>query len=175
MRCILICSVSQRSLIRTVGGLLILASFGCGGDRPSLVTVTGKVTLDGKPLEGANVAMKLITEDSDNKYGRPSRGLTDAQGSFKPSSYGDEEGIPAGKYKVAVIKQEIPENYNAENPAAVPVNIRWVTPRYYSDIDSSGLEVEVTSAGMVPEVLALESNGPGEVENTGVKRGANDP
>lgn len=155
--------------------LLSLLTVGCGSDRPSLVIVTGKVTLDGKPLEGATVAMKLVTEDKDNRYGRPSRAFTDAQGNFRPTAYGDAEGIPTGKYKVAVMKQEIPENYNAENPAAVPVNIRWVTPRYYSDIDTSSLEVEVTSAGIVPETLALVSNGPGEIENTGVRRGANDP
>lgn len=156
-------------------GILLLVVTGCGSDRPSLVTVTGRVTLDGKPLAGAQVAMKLVIDDPDNTYGRPSRGVTDAQGVFKPGAYGDAAGIPTGKYKVAVIRQEIPENYNAENPAAVPVNIRWITPRYYSDIDASGLEVEVTSEGMVPEILALQSNGPGEIENTGVRRRANDP
>lgn len=148
---------------------------GCGSDRPPLVTVSGRVTLDGQPLADAQVAMRLITDEEDSGYGRPSRAFTDAQGVFRPVAYGDAAGIPAGRYKVAVVKQEIPENYNAEDPAATPVNIRWVTPRYYSDIDTSGLEVEVTADGIVPDTLALQSNGPGEIENTGGQRGANDP
>ncbi|MCA9033731.1 MAG: hypothetical protein KDA91_01315 [Planctomycetaceae bacterium] len=141
---------------------------GCGGSgRPSLVVVTGKVTLDGKPLEGASIAMKFVSDDPDNKYGRPSRAVSDSSGQFKPAAYGDAEGIPTGKYKVAIYKQEIPEGYNAEDPAANPVNIKWITPRYYSDIDTSGIEIEVTSDGITPETIALQSNGSVEVQNTG--------
>ena len=156
--------------------LLIFSITGCGGsDRPSLVVVTGKVTMDGQPLAGASIAMKFVSDDPDNKYGRPSRAFTDAGGTFKPSAYGDAEGIPTGKYKVAIIKQEIPENYNAENPGSVPVNIKWITPRYYSDIETSGIEVEVTSSGMTPETITIQSNGSAEVENTGQTFNPNDP
>ncbi len=152
----------------------VLCLIGCGSDRPTLVSVSGRVTLDGKPLEGATVAMKLI-EQGASQFGRPCRAVTDADGSYRPSAYGDAQGIPPGKYQVAVMKQEIPPNYNAENPAAVPVNIRWITPRYYSDVVTSGLVVEVSSSGISPEVLNLESTGEGEIENTGVKRRSNDP
>lgn len=148
---------------------------GCGGaDRPSLVEVTGQVTLNGKPLEGAMVAMKLVGGDQ-AKYGRPSRATTDSQGNFQPATYGDAQGIPTGTYEVAVIKQEIPEGYNPENPAASSLNIKWITPKGYSDPANSGLKVEVTSKGMEPAVIALESDGKVQVENTRVKPRANDP
>ncbi len=131
--------------------------------------------MDGKPLEGAQVALKYVSDDPDNTYGRPSRAFTDAQGFFKPMAYGDAEGIPVGKYRVAVIKQDIPNNYNTEDPSSVPVNIKWITPRYYSDIDSSGLEIDVTADGIVPEVIDLGSVGAGEIENTAGQSNYNDP
>lgn len=138
---------------------------GCGGaDRPDLVSVTGQVTLNGQPLEGATVALQR--DPPDEKYRRPSRAISDASGNFTPSTYGDTPGLPPGKYKVAVMKQEIPAGYDAENPAASEVNITWITPKVYSDMATSGLTVEITSSGMVPPVLALESTGGPQIENT---------
>lgn len=154
---------------------LVAGLVGCGGaDRPKLVQVTGQVTLNGKPLEGAMVAMKLVGGDQ-AKYGRPSRATTDAQGNFTPATYGDAAGIPTGTYEVAVIKQEIPDGYNAENPASTSVNIKWITPKNYSEPATSGLKVEVKADGMSPAVIALESDGKMQVENTKVKPKANDP
>lgn len=138
---------------------------GCGGaDRPDLVTVTGQVTLNGQPLAGA--AVSLQRDPPDSKYGRPARAMTDASGNFTPNTYGDTPGIPPGKYQVAVMKQEVPAEYNSENPGASAVNITWVTPKVYSQMETSGLTVEITADGMNPPVLALESNGGAEVENT---------
>ena len=149
-------------------------AIGCGGaDRPALVEVTGQVTLNGQPLSGAAVSLQL--DPPDPAYRRPSRGMTDGSGNFSPSMYGDAKGLPPGKYKVAVIKQEVPEEFNSENPAATAVNITWITPKFYSEMETSGLTVEVTSSGMVPPVLALESSGKPEVENTRVKRPSNEP
>lgn len=130
--------------------------------------------MNGTPLEGATVAMRLVT-DSKSNFGRPSRATTDAQGNFTPRTYGDAEGIPLGTYEVAVMKQDIPKDYNPENPASTSVNITWITPKFYSEMASSGLKVEVTADGMKPAVLELKSEGKPEVENTRVKRKANDP
>ncbi len=152
-------------------GLLV----GCGGsDRPELVSVSGQVTLNGKPLNGAMVGMKLVSGDT-AKYGRPSQGITDASGNFTPKTYGNTAGVPLGTYEVSIIKQEVPEGYNSENPALTAVNIKWITPKMYSDTSTSGLKVEVTADGMSPAILALESTGKPEVENTRAKPKANDP
>lgn len=148
---------------------------GCGGsDRPKLVKVSGQVTLNGKPLDGATVAMKLVTDEK-SKFGRPSRAITGADGKFTPQTYGDAEGIPLGTYEVAVMKQDIPKDYNPENPAATSVNITWITPKFYSELATSGIKVEVTADGMKPDVIDLKSEGKPEVENTRVKRKSNDP
>ncbi len=53
--------------------LTMLLSMGCGGgDMPELGDVSGKVTLDGKPLVGINI---LFTPEK----GRPAGGVTDEE------------------------------------------------------------------------------------------------
>lgn len=88
---------------RIVCSLLLLCALGCG---PGFVPVTGRVTFDGKPLEGATVT--LLPEDP---AGTPAFGLTDAAGRFEARS-GNDAGMRTGKYAVVVTKDE---------PAAVPV------------------------------------------------------
>ncbi len=74
------------------GAVLLLA--GCG---PSVHTVTGVVKLDGTPVEGAAVA--FMTEDGKLIYS----GSTDAGGNFTLSGP-TAPGVPAGNYKVTVVK-----------------------------------------------------------------------
>lgn len=163
-----------------LAGLLLLLScaMGCGGaDRPSLVKVSGKVLLDGKPVEGATVYFKR--ESPDPKYRRPSRATTNTQGEFTPGTYGSDDGIPPGKYKVGVMKTEYvdkPANFNEENPAATPAKVRWVVPKQVSSPDTSGLVVEITSSGMTPPEIKLETGGaPPVVESTVPTRNSNEP
>lgn len=151
---------------------------GCSGaDRPDLVEIEGTVTLDGEPLGDAQIF--FLTADPDSPYQRPASGKTDASGKFALSTYGDEEGVPLGKYKVGVIKQEVvgelPENANPEGLAesGVPIQMKWLTPREYASPDDSGITVEVTSDGMQPAVIALEG-GEGGIEVLGRGQG-NDP
>ena len=152
--------------------LICLILAGCGGaDRPKLVSVRGKVTLNGQPLEGALIAMQL--DPPDPVYMRPAQAKSNAAGEFVPATYGDEEGIPPGKYKVAVVKQEFPEGYNTEMPELNTKPVKYITPLMYSDVETSGLTVEVTSSGITPDIIALE----GEPETVGSanQRRANDP
>jgi len=72
----------------------ILALTGCGG---SLSKVNGIVKLDGVPVEGATVT--FTSEDGKSAYA----GFTDASGNFTLAA-GDKQGVPAGTYKVVVVK-----------------------------------------------------------------------
>lgn len=153
--------------------LMLWAPGYLGSSRPKLVVVSGKVTLDGQPLEGALVSMKPVNATS--RSGRPSMAMTDSLGEFTPTSYGDVAGIPTGRYKVAVRKQELPARLDLESPSSVPVMIKWLTPRFYSDPESSGLEVEVTARGMDPALIELETIGPIEIQNSGRPVNYDDP
>ena len=82
-------------------GLTVLlgAAAGCDGRRTP-VPVSGTVTLDGKPVEGATVSFHLLGDD---KEGRPATGQTDKTGTFRLTT-GNEDGARPGEYKVVVTK-----------------------------------------------------------------------
>jgi hypothetical protein len=82
-----------RSAICLASALLLLA--GCG-DSLNLKPVTGTVTYNGKPVDGASVA--FISMDKPVAIG-----TTDASGKFTLSTNG-KEGAPLGSHKVTVAK-----------------------------------------------------------------------
>jgi hypothetical protein len=86
--------------MRLVGLILILGTAaGCEGQR-ALVPVSGTVTLDGKPVEGATVTFHLLGDD---KEGRPATGQTDKTGTFRLTT-GNELGARPGEHKVVIVK-----------------------------------------------------------------------
>jgi hypothetical protein len=109
-------------------GLLCLLIAGCGGG-PQLGTVTGKVTLDGQPLESATVVFKPAE-------GRESVGFTDSQGNYELGFAGEDMGALLGKHTVRIVAA----TEDAEgNPLPNPIQL----PARYND--SSELTAEVKS------------------------------
>lgn len=149
--------------------LFVTTIWGCGNGRPGLVPVSGTVTLNGEPVADADVYFQVLEVSGD--YNRPSNGKTDAQGKFTIGTYGKEDGVPVGKYRVAVIKKVLqgnPDDVNWEQPdaSAKPIKYIWETPQKYADPQNSGLTVEVTNDGMSPPTIEL-SGTKGEVEVIG--------
>jgi hypothetical protein len=79
---------------------LLLAAAGCG-DPHTPVSVSGVVTLEGKPVEGATVAFYAAAGGPE---GRPALGRTDADGAFRLNTLGDADGALPGEYKVVISK-----------------------------------------------------------------------
>ena len=159
----------------------VLALFlaGCGDGRPSLVQATGTITLDGNPIEGAVIALQPVGEGEDANR-RPSAGVTGPDGKFTLTTYEKDDGVPPGKYKVTVQKRELigklPANYNDERPDAVPLKYKLAIPRKYMMVETSGLEVEVTSSELKPATFDLQTGGEKpEIESTGPGRRGNEP
>src|SRR4051794_7441641 len=59
---------------------MALVMIGCGESGPKLVQVTGNVTLNNKPLEGAEV---VFTPDASNLEGQPATDMTGPDGNYK--------------------------------------------------------------------------------------------
>jgi hypothetical protein len=97
-----------RTLAIEVCGLAILSIAGCGG--PKLVPVEGAITLDGRPLAGATIAMELV--GGEKEY-RLFAGDTDAAGRYvlKPFEKGGEGAIP-GEYRVLIKSVKAPPGAN---------------------------------------------------------------
>ncbi len=89
--------------------LTMLLSMGCGGgDMPELGDVSGKVTLDGKPLVGINI---LFTPEK----GRPAGGVTDEEGYYELVYLDGYSGCKVGPAKVT-----FEWSPGVENTVAVP-------------------------------------------------------
>jgi hypothetical protein len=97
---------------------LVLAACAVGApdDLPDLAPVTGKVTLDGKPL--ANVAIKFEPQGK----GAASNGATDAEGKYELFYVGEKKGAAVGAHIVRITveneadaTESVPSKYNTES------------------------------------------------------------
>jgi hypothetical protein len=101
---------------------------GCGGGRSGVSEVTGTITLDGQPLDGAQVTWPVGGE-----HDRPSSGVTDASGKYRLMYTGTEAGAAVGNHKVEIITsfasdevaappERVPSKYNANSELTAEVN-----------------------------------------------------
>jgi hypothetical protein len=131
-----------------------LALSGCGGARP--VKVSGTVTLNGQPVEGAMVQFVPVKEG-----GRPATGTTGADGSFSLTTVENHDGAMPGEYKVVVIYNPPVESAPGENTeqamrAAMTAQAqqrrarpKYVIPLIYSDPTRTPLSQTVPTSGPV--------------------------
>ncbi len=103
--------------MRGVGCWLVLIAVltltGCGGvpDQPPLGTVTGVITLDGKPLEFVEVS--FVPSE-----GRPSDGATNSLGEYELSYVQNIKGAKVGQHTVTVRSGKV------DNSQLKPVEIK---------------------------------------------------
>jgi Domain of unknown function (DUF6795) len=100
MRDFVSCLPGPGRLVPAGLAIVLLTAAGCGG-KFTPVPVSGVVTLDGQPIEGATVYFYAV---GDEKDGRPAHGTTDKEGKFKLSTLGDEDGALRRNYKVVITK-----------------------------------------------------------------------
>jgi hypothetical protein len=77
------------------------ASFsGCGSDQPTLVEVTGRVTMRGEPLTAGSIHL-TPADTNDFQADQPSS-LLELDGSFTIKTFPYGEGVPPGQYQVTL-------------------------------------------------------------------------
>ncbi len=145
------------------GWLIALAVgvVGCGHEQKSAVPlfpVRGTVTLDGKPLAGAD--LRFIPEGE--TPGQGGSGSTKADGAYTVSTPFGEPGAAAGEYRVVIQKAEpLPGAGPAGTPGPdrPPIESahRDLLPPIYADPARSPLKASVTPGGGAPVDFALKS------------------
>lgn len=75
--------------------MVLLYSSGCSNSGPKLEKVSGRVTLDGEPLEGADLEFQP-------QQGSPSYGTTDDDGDYKLMYTRDKKGAMVGEHTVRI-------------------------------------------------------------------------
>lgn len=130
--------MSRVLCIAVVGCLVCWAVAGCGPKGPELGTVTGKVTLDGKP-----VANGLVTFTPQAKGGA-SVGKTDANGQYELLCL-DRKGALIGQHKVTVTTLQ---------EAAAVTGMRSDSPEYMKQAASATSQSAYNTAKVVEPIPA---------------------
>lgn len=135
--------------------LIILLAFttmgGCGKSSllDGVVPVSGKVTYQGQPVDGAIVTfIPLGTQ-------RAATGRTDASGLYRLSTLEADDGAMPGDYQVTIAKTEVSGTRDSEEDAPPPVINSGLPPIYtkelvpvkYKNAQLSGLTAQVSDSG----------------------------
>ncbi|MEN6405319.1 MAG: hypothetical protein ABFC77_02495 [Thermoguttaceae bacterium] len=143
--------ISVRSVLCTTMALTIaicLTTTGCGrSDHASTVSVTGKVTFNGKPLQSGSV---MFVPDT----GRPAEGEIQSDGTFQLTTYAKNDGAAIGHHRVAITCTGPSKDTSGEaspGPSLIPEK--------YGDYKTSGLEVTVKDKNE-PFVFELTGKAP---------------
>lgn len=125
----------HRVIVLTVAAFCI----GCGGkgeELPKVFPVSGVVTFNGKPIEGA-----FVTFSPNDKNVRTAAGQTDAEGKFKLTTFKIGDGCTPGRMTVTIAKIESPTEPDPKTGKIPPM--RSHLPIRYSERENSGLEATV--------------------------------
>lgn len=136
-----------KSLLALFSVCIAIASLGCtpagppGPEKLPVVQASGTVTYQGKPVADASVSF----QHSEGKVAATAK--TDAQGKFKLSTYGTDDGAPAGKYRVTVAVSAVKE---IEPGVLAPIpegGVQSPIPLKYANPAESDINVEIPAAG----------------------------
>jgi hypothetical protein len=108
-------------------GILLPAIVGCGDGRPARVAVSGRVLIDGKPLQTGFIQ---VYPDGN----RPASSPIASDGRFTLTTFDENDGCMIGKHRVAVQPQKV---INA-------TTTKWFAPKKYTNRVRSGLTLEIT-------------------------------
>ena len=139
---------------------LLLAVGGCGssGGRPELGTVSGTVTMEGKPLVGVVVSFSP-------ESGRTSSGVTDADGKYELVYAHGAKGAQVGKHSVHISSQGgergggDPNAEKGASSAAQPAYFRGRIPAKY---DQKSILTASVAAGRNTIDFKLEAGDGGD-------------
>lgn len=133
------------SLLRAVGclGLGAFLLTGCGPDLshlPKTVQAEGIVTLDGTPVDGAQVV--FISTD-----GQSASAASDTSGKFALRSFDEKAGAVPGTYKVQVSKTIAEPTGKQDADGGDIIKFNFGVPKKYTGIGTSGIEMTIPDSG----------------------------
>jgi len=131
---------------RNAIGLLVLvgivAANGCSDGRISRYPVAGTVLIDGQPAEGVLVFFCPINPSPELEHLRPA-GKTDASGEFNLTTIEEDDGAPAGQYKVlAKWPKPMPVVDDGRDGRGTPLGPDRLKNKYYN-LDTTPLTATI--------------------------------
>ena len=113
--------------------LLLLACAGCGGGGPEIASVSGRVTMDGKPLANATV---VFTPEN----GRPAGAKTDENGNYVLNFSEGRRGAIPGPNTIYITTIRDPEQ--DENGKVIVPGSKEIVPMEYNAASKLTFNVE---------------------------------
>ena len=132
-----------------VGIMAGLLTVGCGDSGPPVVPVSGKVTLDGKPLSGASVTFVPAGEAAGTFGGSAT---TDGEGAYTLLNTKGAKGVSPGDYRVTVSKAELKNPALAESGGISESDLKQVVPLPYTKADATPLKFSVDASGKAIDI-----------------------
>ena len=139
--------LTRRRLAQVAGFAALAAAVGCsGGNSGTYATVSGVVTHNGAPINGAKVNFHSTVEAGGTKA-ETYTAMTDSNGKYLLASIGKAPGIPPGMYKVSITKFDmkdgsVPKEI-ADDPGQMEASgmARNTLPKDYENLASTKLSV----------------------------------
>lgn len=137
--------------------IVLIVATACGsrgGHLPKTVPASGVVTLDGKPVDGAQVVLVPAGEGANGAFG-----TTDSSGRFSLRAYNEKPGAIPGEYKAQVSKTVEVRLSGSKGSldGGDPVRFDYGVPAKYTGARTSGLTVTIPNSGIKDIKLALTS------------------
>jgi|SRR5439155_306233 len=132
----------------------LVAVLGCssaGSNLPKTVPAAGVVTLDGKPVDGAQVVLVPAGEGTTG-----ATGVTNSSGHFELRAYPEKPGAIPGEYK-GEVKKTIEVKLKGSVDGGDAVRFDYAVPAKYTTFKTSGLSVTIPDTGNRDINLALSS------------------
>lgn len=122
----------------TLLAALLVSTLGCGGgNEPTapVVPVAGKITFEGKAPAGAQIFLKPVSQLPGFTY--TPVGVVKNDGTFAISTYGKDDGAPAGEYVAIVQWFKVVDGGRGPN----------ILPPKYASPETSPIKVSVKEGG----------------------------
>jgi hypothetical protein len=142
------CAIGRRgrcTFVVCIGLLATSLSAGCGKSRPEIkgkmpvFPVKGKVMIDGQPMAGATVLFYPTQDFPKGSAQQRPRAVAGDDGTFQVSTYDNNDGAPAGEYRVTISWKGDTQGLNNEQQADLPEK----APETVLHARTSKLRVEV--------------------------------
>lgn len=144
--------------------ILLAGIAGCGDGRPDVFPASGRMLFEGQPMPlGASVTFLPIEGGS----GVATSGMVDAEGNLEITTFENQSGLAAGKYRVVVyqLMDKEPDEVGEDGeirPAAdasfVVVSEDQTIPEIYSDRARSPLQVTIEAGANDLGTIELKAN-----------------
>jgi hypothetical protein len=148
-RCSLASSGTRLTANGLAAGLVFVSLLSCGRRDPPQADVSGRVTLNGRPLAGAKVVFEPLYGS-----GLTASGITDSLGRYRLEAEGGQARIRTGPYRV-----RIGTFWIQPNEPGVPVASPEIVPAGYN---VNSVQTRTVQAGLQTLDFELSADGPAE-------------